>query len=152
MGEHTPDQLNPRAVELALAALGAAIATDDDTASAALATIVTETGAPGLMDAIYVWCDTLITQAGPSAMFLDVEWADDETGHVIAPQDVPAEAQWAGRLLTARAEDDEETFVTLMRDLGTDPLRVADHVGALFDLVAVNLRRALDARRRAALS
>ncbi|MEV0236932.1 hypothetical protein [Nonomuraea sp. NPDC050786] len=149
----TPENpYKPRAVDLALAALGAAIAGDDDTASLALAAVVKETDIPGLMDAIYVWCDTLITQAGTAGQLLDLEWIDADSDRVVGAEDVPEEIRWAGHLLLARAGGDRERFVELIRSLDPDPFRMAAFVGALFALVADNLKLVLAARRRTGLS
>jgi hypothetical protein len=151
--QSTPESpYDPRAVELALGALGASIAGDDETANEALAAIVKETDIPGLVDAIYVWCDTLITQARTGGQLLDLEWIDADSDRVVGAEDVPEEIRWAGHLLLARAEGNHERFVELMRGLGLDPFRMADFIGGLFALVADNLKHVLVAQRRAALS
>lgn len=133
---------NPRAMDLARTALWAAVRDDTDQAVAAVKSISSETGGEGLMDAILGWCDTAIAQAGVEVGApIRIAWMEAETLRVNAgPEEVRPTARWAGRLLAARAADDQDMFMALMDSIPHDPKAVGDHVWELVQMVALNLR------------
>lgn len=130
-------------IALATRALHAAMAGQDEQAAAFVQQINDTYGADGLMVALLAWCDTFtlnvtggFTASGPVAL----RWRFEDTGTVQTADEVPPAARWAGRLLIARATDDQAMFNTLMASIPPDPRIVGDHVLALLDMVALNLR------------
>ena len=137
---------NPRAMDLARIALHAAMRDDTDQAIRAVKAISDETGGEGLMDAILGWCDTAIANEGiATGTPIRIAWMEKSTGRINAgPEEVRPTARWVGRLLAARAADDQDMFMALMDSIPDDPKDVGDHVWELVQMVALNARSASD--------
>lgn len=119
MSEEEDERLD----ELASTVLLAAIEKQWFTAYGAINDLVREFGGPGLVDALYVWCDTLIAHTGGHGTDklptngLRLQSARDGRFSDINEAD-PALA-WAARLITARRLLDDDQTVALMTVLGS---------------------------------
>lgn len=131
-----------RAVRLAGDALRAALTENWPVANKTVERIDAECGATGIVTAILGWSDTLIARV-PNLTGRPVRLAfmNADSGRIDEnADDVPDETRWAGRLLAARAADDEATWNALVDALPDDPAAVGAHVGHLLQMVALNLR------------
>ena len=54
---------------------------------------------------------------------------------------MPVEFVWAGRLIVARANDDEAAFIGLVNSVPQDSAVMGDHIWALLSTVALSLRQ-----------
>jgi hypothetical protein len=135
------DAARARVMFLAGAALQGAVDQDAPAAAAAINAISAEYGGEGLTEAIIAWCDTL-TAALPIPSGGDLAglgWVD-ETGQARAADDVDPQVRWAGRIVMARAREDQDTFSALIAALPDDGAAVSQHLAVLLRLIATNLR------------
>lgn len=132
-------------IKLATTALHAAMRDDWPAATTAVQAINDRHGGRGLMAAILAWCDTAIlkmTGSFTASGSVAVAFQAVETGEIGGADDVPAEVRWAGRLIAARAADDEPTFNALIESVPSDPKAMGAHVARLLEMVAINIRAA----------
>ncbi|HEV2927568.1 MAG TPA: hypothetical protein VGW74_02665 [Propionibacteriaceae bacterium] len=128
-------------IRLAANAFHAALAQKWDAAQRALQRINDECGPEGLADALIALCDTLAAHAtggDTPSQRVRISFMDGNTGRLDEPgsPQVPAEVQWAGRLIAARAEMDEDKFRAVLNELPHDGAAVGRHVWSLLQLVA----------------
>lgn len=134
----TPEHSKP--IRLAAAAYHAGKANRWDTAQRAIQRLSDECGPEGVNDAMVAWCDTFIDHARggvEDTRPVGVSFWNGSTGAIdsLGSQQVPAEVQWAGRLITARAEMDQAKWVTVCEELPEDGAAVARHVWTLLQVV-----------------
>lgn len=127
-------------VRLATAAFQAGLAGKWDAAQRALQRLSDECGAEGLCDGLIAMCDTLADHASDGDLkprTVRVTFWHGGTGRLDQPgsDQVPAEVQWAGRLIAARAEMDEDKFRAVLDELPHDGAAVGRHVWSLLQLV-----------------
>lgn len=132
------DRRDPALQQLARDALAATMEERWPDARAALRGLDDRYGGDGLVQAALLWIDALIDQHGghhgsPVALAFEAV----ETGEVGGADDVRPEVAWAGRLMTARANDDEATFVSLIKTCPDWSACIAE----LLHMVAINYRR-----------
>lgn len=132
---------NRRAMELATTALHAAMAGDTEKAVQAIQAIDGETGSGGLMDAILGWCDTYAAHLHHGGRWAMPAWKLDGSDTITGPEGVPVEFVWAGRLIIARANDDQAAFIGLVNAVPQDSTVMGDHIWALLSTVALSLRQ-----------
>jgi hypothetical protein len=132
-----------RAVKIATIALHRAMA--DDLPGAA--DYVKRLSGNDLLTAILGWIDTYIVGAHPGytpgSADIAVAWLNLPTGDVETADEVSPSMRWAGRLIAARAADDEEGFMAVLRSLA-EGTELGDGVMALLHVVAASLNN-LDA-------
>jgi len=127
-------------VRLAAAAFQAGLAGKWRAAERAVQRIGDECGEEGVNTAMLAWCDTLIAhasgEAGMAPRRIGIQFWHGETGELDAPgsQRVPAETQWAARLLQARAAMDQGAWIAACEDLPEDRLAIGQHVWAVLQL------------------
>lgn len=100
----------------ATAALHAAMRRDHDTARAAVQAIAAR-DPEDLPDVLLAWCDTLLSARGLrdyGAEPFTLDFGNLDTLQVQHADDVPPAVAWAGRLIAARAADDQATFEALI--------------------------------------
>ncbi len=134
---------DPRLLKLAAAALWAAVAEDWTRANKAAQMIGDEFGGDGVVTAMIGWADTVIAQT-PGLVGdgrpVRLAFQQLETGHIdYDAERVPDGVRWAGRLLTARAADDEDAFAALI-DSVPDDVTFSRNVGCVLQMAALNLR------------
>ncbi|HEX6681524.1 MAG TPA: hypothetical protein VF062_01930 [Candidatus Limnocylindrales bacterium] len=138
----TTDQAeHSKPIRLARTALDAAMAGRWDAAQRALQRIGEECGDDGLGSAVLALCDTLIahaTDGDVGAKSARISFMNGDTGQLDQPgsDQVPAEVQWAARLIGARAAMDEDRFVAVLDELPRDGLAIGRHVWSLLQVVA----------------
>ncbi|WP_242890152.1 hypothetical protein [Actinomadura litoris] len=135
-----------RAVQLAGAALTAALGNDWQRASAMLQRISTECGGEGMQRALLSLCDTVIHHAGitPGQPVRIMFQQADGDGRITGADEVQRrESVWAGRLLAARAADDEDTWSALIEALPRDGYAIGQHVIALLEMCTLMIARYL---------
>lgn len=145
-------KVQQRALRLAGNALRAAYADNLPLANTIIERIDAECGVEGVTLAILGWSDTLIKRT-PHLTGKPVRLAfmNADSGRVDEnADDVPQEVRWAGRLIAARAADDEQTWNALIDALPRDEAAVGRHVGHLLQMVALNLRHLDQAKKRGA--
>lgn len=137
--ELTPEEHD--ALRLAAKALNAAVAEDWDHVESVVNLLHDEHGVEGLVLAMLGWCDVLISQT-PQAQGGQVNLAfiQQDTGHIGFADSVPAEVAWAGQVLAARAAKDKDMWDALMEVIPEDGAKAGIYIGALLDVVALNLR------------
>jgi len=134
-----------RITGLAAIALRDALAGDMKAAMATVTQISDQTGGAGLEYAMRGWCDSLIVRyrsvtGSPDDAVIRPAWVDGDSGRVdFNADDVPAQARWAGRMISARAAMDQGTWNALMAALPRDGYVIGDHVAALLGMVAGTL-------------
>ena len=130
-----------RAMRLAGDALRCALVDDWTLATRTVQRISDECGSAGVARAILGWSDTLIARTpGLHGNAVRLAFMNADSGEVGGADDVPEEVRWAGRVLAARAADDEDAWNALMDALPDDPAATGRHVARLLHLVALNLR------------
>lgn len=140
----TPEHSKP--IRLAAAAYHAGRANKWDTAERAVKRLSDECGPEGVNDAMVAWCDTFIDHAKGGAEDprpVAVSFWNGSTGAVDTPgsPQVPAEVQWAARLITARAEMDQDKWVAVLAELPEDGVAVGRHVWTLLQVVVWTISR-----------
>lgn len=99
-------------------------------------------GTDGLVDAILGWIDTYIAYCHPTHKLgepIRIAWVDVEEAVVhMDADDVHFGARWAGRLIAARAADDQAQFLALLRSLPAGSA-LGDGIVALLRAVALGL-------------
>lgn len=134
-----PDRMDPRVKKIATIALHFAM---QDKMREAAGYVERLNGTGGLIDAILGWIDTYIAYCHPThkqGELIRIAWVDVESATVHGnADDVPAAARWAGRLISARAADDQDQFMALLRALppGT---ALGDGITSLLRAVALGL-------------
>ncbi|MFI6819232.1 hypothetical protein ACIBG7_43075 [Nonomuraea sp. NPDC050328] len=129
--------------ELGTAALHAAMRTPHDLTAAVghVQALIDECEPDGLVRAILAWSDTLIDRSGMFAdgSLIQLMWLPEGADAAVFADDVEPLTRWSGRLLVARALDDQATWEALMDSVPDDPRVRGDHVLALLRIVALNL-------------
>ena len=138
MSEHQKE------VRLATAALQAALAGKWERASRYLVRISEECGGDGLYLALIAWADTFIAHATDGDLTGKVggiSFIQTTTGQLDQPgsEYVPAEVQWAGRLIRARAALDETAWQAILDELPDDGYRRGAYVQAALQCVALTI-------------
>jgi hypothetical protein len=99
-------------------------------------------GTDGLIDAILGWIDTYIAYCHPThkeGEAIRIAWVDVDAATVhMDADDVHFGARWAGRLIAARAADDQGQFLALLRSLPAGAA-LGDGIVALLRAVALGL-------------
>lgn len=137
-------KVEKRAIRLASVALNRAIAQDWDRATKAVQRISDECGQVGVGRAILGWSDTLISRMGHTpGKPVAIAFQQAETGRIDTADSeyVPDRVRWAGRVIAARAADDQPTWDALMAALPDDGKAIGEHVAAVLETVALMLRR-----------
>jgi len=136
----------------ATTALDAAIANDPDAYAKAMRSLSRNYGGEGVGAAMLAWVDTLLVEIqapggkvifAPAWMAVDEATADAGSGKINGADDTPPEARWAGRLIAARANDDEATYLAVLHSAPQDERAWSRHVNALAMTVALTIRRHL---------
>lgn len=141
-----------RAVRLAAKALTHALKEDWPAATRAVQAVNDKCGSGGIATAILVWSDTLIDyNPGTTGDGRPVRLAfmNADTGHVDLDENadaVPEQFRWAGRVIAARAAQDQPGWEALIDSLPDDPHVHGRHVGAVLEVVALTLRNILGGR------
>jgi hypothetical protein len=137
-------KVEKRAIRLAAAALTCAMAQDWERASKAVQRISDECGSVGVGRAILGWSDTLISRMGHTpGRPVAIAFQEVESGRIDSADGdfVPERVKWAGRVLAARAADDQATWDALMDALPDDGTAIGEHVAAVLEMCALMLRR-----------
>ena len=131
-----------RAVQLAGVALTAARANDWPRAVKMLQRINDECGPDGAGRALLSLCDTAIAEMGiPPGAPVHIQYKNIDTQQVQGADEVEKrEVVWAGRMLAARAAQDQDTWDALIETLPDDPRVMGQHALALLQMVALNPR------------
>lgn len=130
-------------IRLARAAWMAALADKWDAATRYVVRLDAECGGEGLGVALMAWCDTYLDHAMDGAK----PYALPRLGFVRADTGaldrhgssaVPEKVQWAGRLLAARAANDQAAWVDLIEELPDDGQQIAEHIMAVLHVTALS--------------
>jgi hypothetical protein len=141
-----PDDLDATET-VALTALAAMIERDTDMAGRAVAALAVKCGRYGLGYAMQTWIDHYLQHIsdgqwdGDPAFFGAVRFYDVDTGQILDPETVGLESPedlWVGRLIFARATNDEPTFTHYATSLPQDD--VIRHVLHLLHACAAVIR------------
>lgn len=138
-----------RAMELAGAALTAALGGDWGRAGKLLQRVGDECGPDGVERAMLGWCDTLVAKMGVAPgtpVRIAFQEAGDGKPVTDADEVSREEIVWAGRMVAARAAADHAAWGALIDALPDDPRGVGRHVGAVLEVAALMILRE-DARR-----
>ncbi|MCW2768158.1 MAG: hypothetical protein JWO11_4117 [Nocardioides sp.] len=141
-----------RIISLASTAMYAAIAQDWPKANKATQAIGDEFGGDGVIAAALAWCDSMLAHTPgvdpTSGNPVRLTFKNLESGRVDNDANqVPPAIRWAGRIVAARAADDEPGFRGLIESLESDK-QFSEYIGALLSMVAANLRPVADAARQ----
>ncbi len=110
-----------------------------DVASQALKELVDEHSSEVLPEVMMAWIDTLLTRNPPPGTFGGFAFVGEHDRQLNTVDDVPPAVAWAGRLIVARANADEQQLRALIDSVPTDA-DWARNVNALLTTVAANLR------------
>lgn len=141
----TPDEADEAAAIKAMAttAYHAAMLGNGSGASAAVQAIGDTHGWRGVEYALRLWADTLLGLQGIRPGSYEARTAapafvDVEDGRITTdPNDVDAARQWAGRMIMARARDDEAEWTRNLHALPlADTAATGDHVLAVLQAAA----------------
>lgn len=138
-----------RAMKIAGIALNLATKGDNEEAARYVARL---NGTDGLIDAILAWIDTYIGAVYPNhkpGQRIAIRWLFTPTDEVQTADDVQPSMRWAGRLIAARAADDEAAFMDLLRSV-PEGAALGDCIMALLHAVAESLKDPEHVRLRAA--
>ncbi|NEA21593.1 hypothetical protein [Actinomadura bangladeshensis] len=135
------EELQQPVRDAALAALDTMRAGHHAATDRALNQLRAQHGMAGITTALMHWCDAALDrmpiQDGP----VRLSWVDTETGRI---QDtdagVPITERWACRLLTARANDDRDMFLDLIKAVPDEA--IGAHVGAMVQMAACIIQEA----------
>lgn len=135
----TAPKRDPRVTKIATIALHLAM---QDKLREAASYVDRLNGTDGLVDAILGWIDTYIAYCHPThkqGELIRIAWVDMDAAvlHENA-DDVQVGARWAGRLIAARAADDQGQFLALLRSLPAGSA-LGDGIMALLHAVALGL-------------
>ena len=137
-----PDAAHSKPRRLARAALIAAIDQRWNAAERAIQRVSDECGGAGLGEAILAWTDAMIhhATAGQQVPFAPggMDFADPQTGQLNV--ELPAEVEWAGRLLAARAAMDQDRYRAVLAELPDDPAGIGLHVWRLIEVIGMTIR------------
>lgn len=124
----------------AAAVLQAAIRRDRAATQTAVTALIAAFGADVLPQVMLAWVDTTLNAQGVTAdgRPARIVFGNPATGRVSDADDVPPEIAWAGRLLGARAADDEDTYRALMAAIPDED--VGRHITALLHCCAETCR------------
>ena len=152
---------NTKEYRLGNAAFQAALAGRWTAASRYVVRLSDECGGSGLHLALVAWCDTFLDHAcdgppPPDRFANPPAYIRTDTGQLDASGSarVPERIQWAGRLIQARANDDEAGWVALIRDMPNDGHEIGRYVSAVLEVTTRSINGlprgfALEERRRA---
>lgn len=135
----TAPKRDPRVTKIATIALHLAM---QDKMREAAGYVERLNGTDGLIDAILGWIDTYIAYCHPThrqGELVRIAWVDVDAAVVHAnADDVHFGARWAGRLIAARAADDQDQFLALLRSLPPGAA-LGDGITALLRAIALGL-------------
>lgn len=139
----TTDHAHTKWFRLASNALAAARVHQWDAAGRYTQRLVDECGSDGFQQAVLAWIDTYLSAAGITEgcavrpVFLNVDSGELDTD----ADKVRLDVRWAGRLIMARANDDEPTYRALIGALPyeTDQAACSRAIGALLNMCATGL-------------
>jgi hypothetical protein len=132
----------------AATALSAAIANDADAYSKAMRSLSRNYGGDGIGAAMLAWIDTLLAEIqapggkaifAPAWMVVDEATAAGGTGKINGADDTPPEARWAGRLIAARANDDEASYLAILDSAPQGERAWSKHINTLAMTVAASI-------------
>jgi hypothetical protein len=126
-------------------ALHAAVDEDWPTANRIVTQIARTHGVNAIPNVLLAFIDTMIAQTGAPSMPDQVAF-ESESGAIQSADEVPPAVAWAGRLMMARARDDQSTFKALIHTARTDEEWTAN-CSAVLSMCALNIRRAKEASR-----
>jgi hypothetical protein len=130
-GEQGPAELAQvkRAAALALHALRLQQASEPERVGEILAMIDNEYGPKGMYVALLAWCDAVAEHATDGQPHVPARWEpmfmDRDTGSVTTDTggpEVPDDLRWAGQLITARINRNEERFNDLIAEKADDAM------------------------------
>lgn len=129
---------------LATTAYQAALAGRSQAAVDAIQRINDECGGEGLNEALMAWCDTYMHHATDGQDMPNVgrvNFMRTDTGQLDGPGSdrVPAEIQWAGRMIAARVALDLEAWTAALDELPDDGKVIGDHVFAVLHTVSTTV-------------
>ena len=133
-------------IRLARTALVAAIDGRNEASLDTLRRLWQECGADGMALAMQAWCDSFIdhaTEGDPRPRRVRLGFVNSSTGAFDrdGSEQVPADVQWAGRLIQARAAMDRQAYEAVVAEL---PEGESDETGrclaALLHVVAATVR------------
>jgi hypothetical protein len=133
-----PDAPAERAREIAAEALHCAMDRDMPGAAMHVGRLF---GGPGLLVAIVGWIDTYLKRVYPEHVrgeVLKIVWYDANAEALETADEVSLSLRWAGRLIAARAANDEESFYAV---LGSVPEggEFGDGIMSLLNIVATGI-------------
>lgn len=105
---------DPRTTKIATVALHLAM---QDKLREAAGYVARLNGTDGLITAMLAWIDTYIAQCHPNhapGALIRIAWTFTPTGEIQDADQVDPSMRWAGRLIAARAADDEPAFMALL--------------------------------------
>jgi hypothetical protein len=134
---------NSKPIRLAGAALTAAIDDKWPTATRYVQRINDECGPDALPYILMGWIDTLAdhaTDGQPIHSIGGVTGMNYDTGSIT--DEVPPRVEWAQKVVKARAELDEHTFIELVNELARipDARERGSYVGAVLETAALSIR------------
>jgi len=145
----TPPPAEPRRppwLKQAAFALGAAVDEDWAAANRTVTQIARTHGVNAIPDVLLAFIDTMIAQTGAPSMPDQVAFQAENGGAIQSADEVPPAVAWAGRLMMARARDDQDTFEALIHSCRTDEEWTAN-CSAVLSMCALNIRRAQEVAR-----
>lgn len=143
--------MTPSWREQARLALELAVNDDLPAATDVLAALAGAHGLRGVLRAVQAWLDTVLEARGVTmgaSAGVRLGFVELETGELTDADQAPPRQVWAGRLLAARAADDEAAFRALI-DSVPDRDELGHRVNAVLAMCALNLRHTPTPGRRA---
>jgi hypothetical protein len=125
---------------LAATALSCQLRGDDELAAKAVQAISDQYGGGGVELALRGWADHLIERMPPTSAAARLRLLNVEQGGEADIDGAPAEVAWAARMIMARRALDLDMWDALMAALPRDGDLIGDHVTALLDTVALNVK------------
>ena len=112
-----------------------------DQCSSVLERLAAAYGGDGAIQAALMWIDTLAAKMGhdhTNPMPVALMFKAVETGELDGADDVRPKVAWAGRLITARLADDQDTFIALINLAGQKD--IGPYIGELLHIVALSMQ------------
>lgn len=128
---------------LASMALTEAVLGNNDIAGKAMQQIHDQHGPEAVPGVLLAWIDTMLTYIPPpeGSSFVGLEFREVTENHFTGADEVPPAVAWAGRLIVARANDDEAQARALIDSVLSDE-QWGRNVSALLSGIAIMLRQA----------
>lgn len=135
------DRRDPRLRAMASNALSFTLAERYDEARGVLERMAVTYGGDGAVQAAMLWIDTLAAKLGrpKDGQGVALMFKAVETGEVGGADGRRPTVVWAGRLITARLADDQDTFVALINTAGQHD--IGPYIGELLHMVALSLQQ-----------